>query len=505
MYPFVFFGYKFPDLGILAWVHLVPLFLFLKKSENQKQFRAIFLSLLIGYTGHLYWLFIAMREYGGLGFVEALLLLILLAAILSFYKSLFLCFAFWLHKLGNVTLAILIPVFLTLFDFSIHEFPFGGFPWILPAYSQGQWLGFLQWVSITGALGLSFLIYLTNALIAEGWHFFFHKKQFDKGVSRFVVVFVFGIFSLFLSFLSDQKFENTKKSFGDMQIGLVQANIRQDEKWSLKNLKTNLEIHEKLTFEASRDGAELVFWPESAFPYTLYEHHLENNRFLDLNQFPVDVFLGAVIKKREGERKTLFNSVLHVDRKARFVNRYDKMHLVPFGEYVPMKQWLPFVEKFTQAVGTFEPGTTPQLFKFKDVLLGALICYEDVFLDSARRVTQAGAQVLVNYTNDAWYENSSAQYQHLVMSQFRALENRKPLIRATNTGYTAIINAKGKVIDELPPFERKYLIHRLEVVGAESPFTGYGMRWMFWLGVVAVLNLIYALLRKNLLAHKKKS
>lgn len=505
MYPTVLFGWKVPDLGILAWFHLVPLLSILPNYDLKKQFLLAFAAISLGYFGHLYWLLVAMQEYGGLGVFESTGVLILLILILAILKALFVAFGSWLNRMSRISLALTVPVFATFADFIIHQAPFNGFPWALPAYSQGQWLRFFQWVSFAGPFGMCLFIYLCNALIAEGWRYFAKNREFDKMIARFLMVFALGLLSLYLSFSSSQEFENNQVNVGEIRVALVQGNINQDEKWSRPLLKRNLREYERLTFESVRDGAELAIWPESAYPFRLYDFHLRRDTFMDNDQMPIPLFLGAVVahKKPSGEI-FLTNSVLHVDKEARFINRYDKMHLVPFGEYVPMKEWLTFASHLTQAVGTFSAGTKPVLFEVNNIRFGSLICYEDVFEDVARVASKHGAQVLINYTNDAWYGNTSAQYQHLVMSQFRALENRKPLLRATNTGYTAVINAKGEIIDEKMPFTTGYLLHRLEVLGMDSHFTQHGNSWMAWLGVVAILVLIYAFLRRNLGSKKRK-
>ncbi len=504
MYPTVLFGAKLPDLGILAWIHLVPLLIVVQNKTAREQALLVFVTLFCCYVGNLYWLYVAMRHYGGLGFFAAMPLFLLLMVFLAAVKSLFLCAALWAQKKGRLSLTLVIPIFLTVFDYVLHVQPAGGFPWSMPAYSQGQWMMFLQWVSFTGAFAVGLMIYLVNALIAEGWMYFSFARGIDKSIARFFGVFGLCLLSLYVSFLSSQDFEKKQQRAGEINVGLIQAAIRQDQKWSRDNLRRNLRLHEELTSQVIRDGAELVLWPESAYPYRLTASDLRDGRFLDYEQMRVPLFVGAVVSDSAGndESAPLRNSVLHVDENARFVAQYSKMHLVPFGEYVPLKNWLTFVDNLTAQVGTFTPGEAPVLFHVKGIAFGSLICYEDVFLDVAREFAKAGAQVLVNYTNDAWYENSSAQYQHLVMSQFRALENRKPLLRVTNTGYTAAINARGEIVDELKPFRTTYLMHRLEVISQTSFFTKHGYSWILALEIALAVILVYAYVRHRLRSHK---
>lgn len=502
MYPTVLWGIKLPDLGILAWIHLVPLLLVLEKCSFKDQFVCTFVTILLSLIGNLYWLYVAMRHYGGLNAVEASLVLLFLLAVLAAFKTVFVCSALQVQKYGRLSLALTLPVFLTVHDYAIHQIPFGGFPWVIPAYSQGQWMMFLQWVSVSGAFGVCLFIYLINALIVEGCWYFSLSRGIDKSIARFFLVFVLGLISLYMSFLSSQSFDKNQVRKGEIKLGLIQANISQDQKWSRENLRSNLRLHQDLTFSAIRDGAELVLWPESAYPYRLDQDDLLQDHFLDYDELAAELFVGAVLGEGDGSNQKLFNAVVHVDRQARFTEQYHKMHLVPFGEYVPMGRYLKFVDAMTQQVGDFQAGQVPALFHVKDIAFGSLICYEDVFLDIAQKFSLAGADVLVNYTNDAWYENTSAQHQHLVMSQFRALENRKPLVRATNTGMTAVINARGFIIDDLDPFETRYLVHNLQVVSQNSFFSHFGTAWILLLEIVAVLMLAYAYARHKLRSHK---
>ena len=183
---------------------------------------------------------------------------------------------------------------------------------------------------------------------------------------------------------------------------------------------------------------------------------------------------------------------------------HSKMHLVPFGEYVPFQDYLKFAKKLTQGVGTFISGNEYTLFDMKNIRFGSLICYEDIFPDFAREFAKLGADVLVNYTNDAWYGDTSAQYQHLVYSQFRALENRRFLLRATNTGMTAIITPRGELYDKLAPFTETFLLQNLKLEKGNALYTRFGERWVYAVALICALIFIYTVIKYKLGPVKKE-
>lgn len=478
MHPFVFFGVRFPDLGFLAWIHLVPIVVATHRHGFKQRVALFWLAGMAGLFGVLYWLTIAMQRFGGVGLLPSLGILVLLVAFLAFLMALPLATACWVNGINKIPLFILLPAFMILRDYVMGYAPWGGFPWMLPAYSQGQWLKFFQWIDHTGPYGLSFYIYLVNGLIADGLILFVYGNQLDKLVSRLIVVFVLSLFSLFLSFLASRGFENHVQNRGSIHVALIQANVSQDMKWDPFHAESNLHRYMYLSSQAVKNGAELVLWPETAYPYGLRLEELGRDTFLDREAMEVPLIFGAVVYGKEDGVNRQYNGVFQVGKDAKITASYFKIHLVPFGEYLPFESILSKLGNVVNEVGTFDPGREYRLFDVAGIRFGSLICFEDVFPENAREFAKHGADVLVNYTNDAWYENSSAQYQHLVFSQFRALESRRPLLRATNTGYTAVINAKGEVIDEVSPFQETTLLHHLKVEVADSFYGRHGDTWV---------------------------
>lgn len=319
MHPFVLFGYQFPDLGFLAWFYLVPLILGIHRYSLKNKIILCFLSSMIAHYGMFYWLMTAMQKFGGLNFFQSLGAMTIMFFILSLVFALMLSFASWINHLIKIPFFILLPIFMVTRDFLLHHLLFNGFPWEIVPYSQGQWIQFFQWIDHTGIFGLSFFIYLINGLIAEGLLLFIHRKQVDKLVSRYLVVFVLILLSLYGSFLSSQNYEKTKISKGNINIALIQGNIPQDIKWDPYKAQDNLNVYLKLTNTAVKDGADVVIWPETAYPYGIKMNKLKDERFLDKQRLLAPVLFGAVVTERTAKMKKTFNSIIYADTSAKNV------------------------------------------------------------------------------------------------------------------------------------------------------------------------------------------
>ena len=504
MYPVAIFGQVLPDFGFLAWVHLVPLLVYFHGRSFSERLIYYFAAHFLGYVASIYWFMIAMQGYGHLTLVPAIAGLVMSALILASIVAVPMAVGSWVKSYSRIPLFIILPLFLLVADYAYEMAPFGGYPWFRIVHTQGQWLRFFQWIDHTGSTGLSLYIYLVNALIAEGLIGLIYHKQLDKLVSRVLIVFVLGLVSLYSSSLASQQFERTKKTVGHLDVALVQGNISQDTKWDPYKAQDHLQHYLYFTNLAVKNGAKLVLWPETAYPYGLYAKDFGKESFLERDELPVPLLLGAIVYDEEGGKLGQYNSVIHVDEHAQIRSAYYKMHLVPFGEYLPYGSLFAFLGNLVSDVGTFAAGNDYTLFRVGKVDFGSLICFEDLFMENSRQMVKQGAEVLVNFTNDAWYAGSSAIYHHLVPSQLRALENRRTLMRVTNTGLTAVISPNGEILDSLAPFTEGYLLHPLKVDVADTAFTRWGVNWVRNILVVAALVFAYTFM-KWLLGPMKKT
>lgn len=486
MRPTVLFGVLVPDMGFLAWIFLVPLLLAHERLGEKAVFFSTFLAAFLFYGGSLYWLVFAMKNFGGLGFLESVGVLLLILIIFSSLAALGLRLARTVSRRTGIPYFLALALFLELADMVLFAFPVGGFPWSIPAYSQGHYLNYFQWIDLTGVLGLNLIIYLVNGLVFEVIHYLFKAHQRERALNRAVIIFILTMLSVFGSLQRSRTLEKGPPNAG-MTVALLQGNIAQDMKWNPRLAMSNLQTYEDLTAKAAAQGATLAVWPETAYPLTLDLSDLNRAPLVPAGSLALPVLAGAVSELGSDlEDPLLYNSAFLSGTNARVLALYHKRHLVPFGEYVPGKRFLWFARRLTQSVGDFSPGVEPNVLDHAGLRLGVLICFEDLFPDLARTVVAGGANVLVNITNDAWYGNTSAQYQHLVLSQFRALENRRYLLRATNTGLTAFIDARGEILARLDPFEADLLIHE---VHPESRLTFYTRHGSLLPGIVIAFSL----------------
>jgi apolipoprotein N-acyltransferase len=264
---------------------------------------------------------------------------------------------------------------------------------------------------------------------------------------------------------------------GRIVVGLVQGGIRQEDKWVPEYAEDNVDRHLRLTEEAARRGARLVVWPESAVPFLWDRDVSLAARLRDaVRAHGIYLFFGGddLETGRDGERRIYVGAKL-LSPDGRLVARYRKMHLVPFGEYVPLQPVFTlggrFAAKLVQEVSDFSPGTEPATGEVDGHRIGGYVCYEAIFPALVRLFPAEGAELLVNITNDAWYGTTSAPYQHLAMAAFRAVENRRYMVRAANTGITAVVDPWGRVLDETRLFDRSVLVREVPFV-AETSFYG---------------------------------
>jgi apolipoprotein N-acyltransferase len=227
-----------------------------------------------------------------------------------------------------------------------------------------------------------------------------------------------------------------------------------------------------MTLEAALEDPDLIVWPETATPFNFSNDLINKKKLLQLGQDSNSfIFFGSTSYIRKGNQVIPFNSAFLVSPEKKVLDQYDKMHLVPFGEYVPLKKLLFFVDKMVTGIGNFGSGTEYTVFSMPEGKFSALICFEVIFPELVRHFANAGAEFLVNITNDAWFGKSAASYQHISMVVFRAVENRRPVIRAANTGISGIIDSKGEIIAQTDIFVRDKIIGN--IFPEKSPKTFY--------------------------------
>lgn len=448
-----------PDFYPLAWVALVPLLLVMEK----RPFAGGFWAGATFFAAVLYWVNIVMTTFGGLDPFSSLVAYLLLVT----YLALFFGVATWLawrskQRLG-IPVLISLPVIWVAFEF-LRGWLLTGFPWALIGYSQQNFSLAIQSADVTGVYGVGLMLITVNAWIAQ---LVLHPKQpFTRwatvGVALLLIShFGYGVWRS--EQLSDERPEQ-------LAVALIQGNFEQSQKWDPALQQETIARYLTLSQQALADSPDLLIWPEAATPFYLQDPSPLASRVHDLPRHsgvPLLVGTPAYQTAPNGEYQYL-NSAFLIGSDGRRHGRSDKVHLVPFGEYVPLGQLLSFVDKLVVGVGDFVPGTIVPL-PLGEHHLGVLVCYEVIFPYLARQHVQQGADLLVNITNDAWFGRSSAPYQHLAMARFRAIENRIWLARSANTGISALIAPSGEVVQSGPIFEPLQISGKVGL-GADATF-----------------------------------
>ena len=463
------------DLHLLAWIGLVPLFLALQGQTVKNGFWLGGISGIIFFVGTVHWVTNSVHFYGGIPLIPASLITLLLCAYLALYPALFGAAVVHLKRYHPSLLVIAAPALWTTLELA-RTYVFSGFPWSLLGYSQYLALPVIQISDITGVYGVSFLIVLVNAAISE---FIVDRKQY-RGIviTALIMAFVLGYGFMRLG---------ASEGPGAITISVIQGNIEQDKKWDPAYQAETIAVYEKLTNEAFKEHPALVIWPETATPFYFDGNNpadraltTDISEFVKKNGTPL-LFGSPTYQVKSLRTVVLHNSAFLLSGEGRILARYHKFHLVPFGEYVPLKSVLFFVEKMVQAIGDFEPGKDYTVMTVaearspsQEVKFSTVICYEIIFPDLVRRFVNQGAQVVTTITNDAWFGKSAAPYQHFSMAVFRAVENRVPIARAANTGISGFIDAKGRVLSASGIFTETYLTQTLVPGNTKTFYTRYG-------------------------------
>ncbi len=459
-YPTVLGGWRLPDLGFLAFFAWVPLFAAIGMKRPRSTLGLSFLASLVHYSISMYWLYTAMNSFGNMSPALSVLVLFLLVAFLSLEFSLI----FWVSQRICLRLNLshlwVRPVCWIAVEWMRGHLPAGGFPWSQVGYSQGGFLPFIQFADIFGIYGVTFAVVFINEVLWRLYQAWRQKRWSPIKIPAMAAAL------LMLGSLGYGAFrlrESPPAPLKEIQVGIVQGNIPQDEKWQRGAARRIIQTFLDGTLTLEERGAELVLWPEASWPIELKYDAPRLSFSLPLTK--VDLLFGAVTRPVAfpGPRseEPYYNSAILADAAGNQLDYYHKVHLVPFGEYVPLEKVFFFAEKFTSQIGRLRPGTGFFPMKYREHLLGVLICYEDIFPEISRIMTAKGAQALINITNDAWYGNSSAAYQHQVFSQFRAIETRRALIRATNTGISSAIDRWGRILWQGGLFTREDFLTKL--------------------------------------------
>ncbi len=452
------------DLGWLAWVVLVPLHWSLTGLPARKAFRYGWLAGTIAFAGTIPWVITAMNQFGQVPLIISTLLMLLLAIYLGIFVGSYAWGFARMHQGYPSWLWLGAPSLWVALEY-LRTYALSGFPWTLLGYSQYQWLPVIQVSDLAGVYGVSFLVVMGNVTITStlNWIRATQGECLPSFSWRPALAFVV-ILSTSLAYgqwqINQQAILDQSAKF--LSIGLVQANISQDKKWNKTYIDETLKRYTTLSQQTGKN-LDLLIWPEAATPF-FFEKELAYQKIvlsvLKDSQSPL-LFGSPTLRFEPDGNPYLLNSAYMLSPEPILTGRYAKRHLVPFGEYVPLKSMLFFLEKLVVGIGDFKPGQGPLTLPLspssdkKNVLLGVPICFEIIFPDLVRQMAKEGANFLVTLTNDAWFGDSSAPYQHFSMAVFRAVENHLAIARVANTGISGFIAPDGRILSETPIFTQQ--------------------------------------------------
>ncbi len=442
-----------------------------------------FVTGVVTYAGGFYWLYNTIGDFGGFPTVAALAIFALYVCGSAVQFSLW-AFA-WAHIPQGITRLGMRTAFAWLIA---HHFWIKIFPWDF-GHTQLGFEPVAQLAGLLGVPGVTFLMMWTvEALCARRTTSLFGRTASLMALG-FTVVYGGWI-----------KEELPKHPGTPLSTVMIQGNVSLQRKHDMTFFTVNREQYLKTSASVAEKDM-LVIWPESTItefiPATTND--ARSASLLPFLNNGSAFLVGGLTYRSNTE---YFNSSILIRPDGTVDTPYHKMILMPFGEYTPMGSWLPWLEEINSTAGQFTPGDSPKVLSFdlsdgRTAKLSPLICYEDVIPGLAREATARGAQLLINQTNDAWFGNTVAPYQHHMIASFRAIENRRYLLRSTNTGLTAVVDPFGKTLASLLPYTESVLPMEVSLLNYQSPYTHLPIQilWLIVAGIGAVLVVIRALRR----------
>jgi apolipoprotein N-acyltransferase len=513
--------FPLPDFYILCWIAMAPLLIGLLRARQPNTlqlqegikllpanpWQAFLLGYVCGilwYAGTCYWIYSTMRQYGGVNAPAALGLLLLFCMYLAIYHGIFGLLVSLLagnSPFSRRALLLAPPLWVAV---ELARTRITGFPWDLLGIAQVDNIPLSHISTVTGVYGISFEIMVVNAALAAA--FLVHRdkrKPLLLAALGAAVVLQAGRWIIPPTLPTDRTAallqqnipilegaDWTKEYFDDtlLELSLI----------SLKPFSPNSTGQDP---GAKMPRPSLIAWPESPAPFYTSDPVFRNavtNLARESQSWIVAGGLGTRNASQNPERETEFyNSASLINPSGEWVARYDKVHLVPFGEYVPFRHLFFFAAGLTKNVGDFSRGTSRAPLEADGSKLGVFICYESIFPDEVRQFAANGAQVFVNVSNDGWYGDSGAYAQHLKQARMRAVENGRWLLRDTNNGVTASIDPFGRVVASAPRKIRTVLVAPFALSNVTTFYTRHGDLFAYLCAIISALALLVGLRRKH--------
>jgi apolipoprotein N-acyltransferase len=416
-----------------------------------------------------------MATYGGTSRFLSFIGLIALSAYLSLFSGV--AGIFIKKSLNSNLLSYLIIPFIWVSKDILIEKLFGGFPWCIAGYSQYKNIYFIQIAEIVGIHLITFFLIYFNILL---YLLFKHKNK--KLILVIIISFIF-IYSegYFLYKRNSYEIKDIKTHIA----GIIQPNTKNDQNLNYREKIKKLEELFNDSKKLKEKGAEFIIWPE----YTVSIYPLQNNffkrKFFNFTNLNVPIFAGFTDLKNS---KEIYNSIILFQKNK--TEKYDKVHLTPFGEYIPFRKLLFFVKKITDEIGDFTFGKSVHNLKINSHFASTPICYEIIFPELIRKFISYGGELIITISNDSWFGDSSAPLQHLSMATFRSIENRRYILRSTSNGISAVISPSGEIIYQSSSHTKDTFVAKFKYLTKKTFFTRYGYMFPYFCIILVVIYFI---------------
>ena len=465
----------------------MPLLVTLQRRSLQHAFALGLVTGAVYFTGTIYWITRVMVMYGNLQLWVAVLVNAALIAYLALFPALFAVVIRRSIVAFGPRALLAAPLVWVATELG-RTYLFTGFPWVLLGYSQVTVLPIAQLASVCGVYGVSALVAMMSGALAFAsvrWTEARRRKRQGYGPfvpALIVVVAVWGGQRVAASDLT--------RAGDPVRVGLIQGNVDQAQKWDAASASAIFAEYLRMTREAINQGAEVVLWPESSTPFVFEEGRLEADQLRTLaREARVPILVGSDQIER-GTPTKYYNAAFLVQADGFTGGVYRKMHLVPFGEYVPLKSVFFFAGRLVEAVSDFSPGDSAILLPVKGHLMSTAICYEIVYPDLVRQFVRNGSELLATITNDAWFGDTSAPYQHFAQASMRAIEEGRYLVRSANTGISGIVDPYGRVVGESRIYEPAVLVGEARFLRASTIYSRFGDLFAYASAVITLAMLL---------------
>ena len=473
----IFTGLSLPPspCGFFAWFGLVPLIESWLMSSSPVRSAYYGFLWAIGYlTVAMYWLALNYGTYWWAAVMSTI------AAVL-FLSLNFVLIGWWfgiIRRHWGRTAIWLLPILWVAVEF-LRSFGALGFPWIALANSQTEFLLPIQNVEFVGIYGVSFWLVLVNVFLLEIWH---SRNRVRAGIALIVVFTLPWISGWML-------IPDSPVSY--LRVGVVQPNVNASDKWLPEIRHQHITQLLDLTNEVAAESPDIVFWPEAATPTYLRRggkrYLKEIQEELQLLKFPVVTGMPDYDRQADGKIR-YYNAVGYIDSTGLHREQYNKIHLVPMGEYIPLSKWIPALNSLNLGQGIFTHGKEFTVFEVDSIPFSVSICYETTFPKLNRQFVRRGATFLVGVVNDAWYQTSSGPFQHAAQARYRAIEFRRPIVRAANTGISMVIEQTGKIVSYMGLNREGVLAANIAPTNELTFYARFGDVFA-WLNVIIIIGI----------------